>query len=246
MKSRVAKTKRPARARRTGPTWVFAGLLTCLPAEAGQREPYRNSEHIIGIIHDGAFDKGVHPLFAEAMARIESNLNPDAVSATGCAGLMQLCRAAARDVGVTDRLDPVQNVHGALTYFRWLVNRYRELGDDATCLALLAYYRGMAVADPVGSCAAVPAVGQRYIRTVLNEFRRLKREASAAGRVFDVPNRAGLDRTAAGREAGLAGRVFDGRGTDRTPHRDGLAGDRDALRRYARCRQGHLPPWECR
>lgn len=80
---------------------------------------------------------GVDPRLLAAVAKQESSYNPNAVSAAGAKGLMQLMPATARSLGVSDPLDPEQAVTGAAKLLRDLL---REFGS--TELALAAYNAG--------------------------------------------------------------------------------------------------------
>jgi membrane-bound lytic murein transglycosylase F len=55
----------------------------------------------------------------------ESRFKPAARSWAGATGLLQLMPATAREFGVTDALDPADNVQGAVKFLRWL-QRYWE------------------------------------------------------------------------------------------------------------------------
>lgn len=86
------------------------------------------------------------PLLLAAQAYQESHWNPQATSPTGVRGIMMLTRATARELGVKDRLDPVQSIRGGARY----LDRMRErLADDIpepdkTYLSLAAYNIGLA------------------------------------------------------------------------------------------------------
>jgi membrane-bound lytic murein transglycosylase F len=80
-----------------------------------------------------------------AIAYQESHWNPQAASPTGVRGMMMLTLPTARELGVTNRLDPVQSLRGGARYYK---NMKRRLpGDifepDRTWLALAAYNIGM-------------------------------------------------------------------------------------------------------
>lgn len=74
----------------------------------------------------------------------ESYWNPRSVSPTGVRGLMMLTRVTAREVGVTDRLDPEASIHGGARYLRSLLDRVPERIEfpDRLWLALAAYNVG--------------------------------------------------------------------------------------------------------
>lgn len=57
-------------------------------------------------------------LWVEAQLDAESGGNPDAVSSCGALGLLQLMPSTAAEVGVSNPLDPAQNIRGGITYLR--------------------------------------------------------------------------------------------------------------------------------
>lgn len=75
-------------------------------------------------------------LFHRQIAR-ESGWNPRARSSSGALGLGQLMPAAAREMGVTDRLDPWQNAVGSACYLRRQFDRFGSWRK-----ALHAYHGG--------------------------------------------------------------------------------------------------------
>jgi soluble lytic murein transglycosylase-like protein len=58
------------------------------------------------------------PRWIEAQVHQESRGDARAVSPVGALGLMQLMPGTAEEVGVTDPLDPQQNLRGGITYLR--------------------------------------------------------------------------------------------------------------------------------
>lgn len=80
-----------------------------------------------------------------AMAYQESHWDPLATSPTGVRGMMMLTLPTAREMGVTDRLDPAQSLRGGARYFKNIKRRLpNDIRDpDRTWLALAAYNIGM-------------------------------------------------------------------------------------------------------
>jgi membrane-bound lytic murein transglycosylase F len=80
-----------------------------------------------------------------AMGYQESHWDPGAVSPTGVRGIMMLTRAAAAEVGVEDRVDPLESIFGGARYFAGLKARLPERirEPDRTWLALAAYNIGL-------------------------------------------------------------------------------------------------------
>lgn len=93
---------------------------------------------LAGLISRLAPEYGVSPQFAYAVARTESNLNPNALSPKNAQGLMQLIPDTSTRFNVKKPFDPEQNVRGGLAYLRWLLAYFR--GDVA--LVAAAYNAG--------------------------------------------------------------------------------------------------------
>ena len=109
-----------------------------------------------------ARDHGVDPQLLWAVAMAESSLNPQAVSATGALGLMQLMPETAQQLGCHDPLDPEQNVQAGARYLRQLLDQF---GDVA--LALAAYNAGPPAVERYGGVPPYRET-QDYVRRVLD------------------------------------------------------------------------------
>jgi membrane-bound lytic murein transglycosylase F len=73
----------------------------------------------------------------------ESHFDPEATSQRGVRGLMQLTALTAKEVGVTDRLDPEQSIMGGVKYLKNLYQQYDEAqGLDRMLIALASYNVG--------------------------------------------------------------------------------------------------------
>lgn len=79
-----------------------------------------------------------------AIAYQESHWNPRAKSPTGVRGLMMLTLDTAKEMKVTNRLDPLQSLEGGVAYFLKLKSRLpKRIADpDRTLFALAAYNVG--------------------------------------------------------------------------------------------------------
>ena len=89
-----------------------------------------------------------HQLDWQLLAAIsyqESHWNPKAVSPTGVRGFMMLTRNTAKELGVTNRTNAEQSIHGGAKYFKNIYNRLPDrLNDpDRTWFALAAYNIGL-------------------------------------------------------------------------------------------------------
>ena len=89
----------------------------------------------------------VSPALVLAVIAVESAGASDATSRSGAVGLMQLMPDTAARFGVTDSLDPVQNIEGGVAYLDWLLDHF----DYDPILAIAAYNSGEgAVRDNLG------------------------------------------------------------------------------------------------
>lgn len=93
-----------------------------------------------------------------AIIEVESGGNPLAVSSAGAAGLMQLMPITAKELGVTDRFDPEQNIDSGTRYLRRLIDRF-----GSAELALWAYNAGPTAVES----GRMPEETQEYVPRVL-------------------------------------------------------------------------------
>ena len=84
----------------------------------------------------------IHPWLLVSLVRAESNFDTMAVSRAGATGLTQLMPSTAADRGVTDVLDPEQNLRAGAGYLRAMLERFESL-----TLALAAYNAGPTTVD---------------------------------------------------------------------------------------------------
>jgi soluble lytic murein transglycosylase-like protein len=78
-----------------------------------------------------------------AVAKIESNFNPFAISPRGACGILQLMPATAKRFGVKSVFDVEQNIEGGAAYLRFLLDRFGGRVD----LALAGYNAGEGAVD---------------------------------------------------------------------------------------------------
>lgn len=91
------------------------------------------------IFQEASSTYGVDVNLLKAIAKAESDFNPNATSGSGAQGVMQLMPATAASLGVTNSYDPYQNIMGGSKYIGELLDKY----DNNTTLALAAYNAGM-------------------------------------------------------------------------------------------------------
>ena len=100
----------------------------------------------------------------EAVIAAESSGNPRAVSRKGALGLMQLMPDTARVVGVSDPLDPQQNIKGGARYLRRMLDRFGDLRQ-----ALAAYNAGPTTVERHGG---VPPISETeaYVDRIISDI----------------------------------------------------------------------------
>lgn len=104
---------------------------------------------------------GLDPDLIKGLITVESGWRPDAVSSTGCVGLMQLCRRTAREMGlevghgVDQRYDPEENIRAGCKYLAMMLVRsdgdlsealaYYNVGPNASAIKIARAKKGYAV-----------------------------------------------------------------------------------------------------
>jgi soluble lytic murein transglycosylase-like protein len=91
------------------------------------------------IIHDASKRHKVDSAIVRAIILAESRYNIYAISNKGARGLMQLMPVTAKELGVENSFNPVQNINAGVRYFKKLLNRF----DGDVKLSLAAYNAGI-------------------------------------------------------------------------------------------------------
>src|SRR5512146_3141423 len=74
------------------------------------------------IIDSCALEFGVDKSLVKAVIHAESGYDPNAVSAKGASGLMQLMPNTAKSLKVANSFDPADNIRGGVRYLRFLLD----------------------------------------------------------------------------------------------------------------------------
>ena len=108
------------------------------PDRKGSLRAMVPSAHVNASVNRAATDYQVDQALVRAMIHAESAFNPQAVSAKGAQGLMQLMPATAQRFGVNNVFDPGENITGGVRYMSELLKTFKS---DLR-LALAAYNAG--------------------------------------------------------------------------------------------------------
>lgn len=164
-------------ARALAPLAVAACLIAVMPPasrlaidpaiKAYQHRPA--TEPIVSLIATYAEQFALDPALLQAIIKVESNFNSDAVSSKGAIGLMQLMPLTAAAFHVLDPFDPKDNIRAGAALLRGLLDRF---GGDLS-LALAAYHLGEARVRQTVGMPSLPAT-QLYVDRVLGYYERFR------------------------------------------------------------------------
>ena len=139
------------------PTPEASVVVAVEPVTLGTRD------ELVALINERAELHGVDTRLARAVVMVESNYQPEAVSAKGAMGLMQLMPATARQYALENPFDPRQNLDAGLRHLRGLLDRYGKGGES---LALAAYNAGEGAVSRYGGIPPYRET-QDYVRRIL-------------------------------------------------------------------------------
>jgi len=107
------------------------------------RQTNKKLDHYKDHFVEAAQNHGFDWRLIAAVSYQESHWNPRAKSFTGVRGMMMLTLPTAKELGVKNRLDPKQSIHGGALYLSRLRDRLQEVQEpDRTWLALASYNVG--------------------------------------------------------------------------------------------------------
>jgi soluble lytic murein transglycosylase-like protein len=120
------------------------------------------------MITQAALRHQVDEKLVHAVIQTESAYNANATSSAGAVGLMQLMPGTAKQYGVTDRNDPIQNINGGTRYLRYLLDLFHSNMD----LAVAAYNAGEHTVMKYNYSIPPFPETRNYVRQVLALYNR--------------------------------------------------------------------------
>lgn len=144
-------------------TRVNANIYTAQAATATDK--FSTKDQIKSIVSRISKKHGVDEKLVNALIKQESGFNPKAKSKVGAMGLMQLMPATAKGLGVTNPMDPEQNVEGGVKYLKSMLNKY----NGNIILALAAYNAGPGAVDKYDGVPPYKET-QNYVKSILSSY----------------------------------------------------------------------------
>lgn len=116
------------------------------------------------IIDQAGRQFNVDPRLLSLVMGVESGGNPAAVSRKGATGPMQVMPGTAKDMGVTNPSDPVQNIMAGAKYLSQQLGKYQDVST-----ALAAYNAGPGAVDKHGGIPPFPET-QNYVKRIMSAY----------------------------------------------------------------------------
>ena len=149
---------------------------------------YRTTRPVVSrkaTLYDAVIDQesaanAVDPNLVRAVIQAESAFNPLARSHKGAMGLMQLMPATAREYGVRDPYNPVENIRAGVAYLKRLLVRFA----DNVELALAAYNAGPAAVEKYGSRVPPYRETRNYVAKIRNATGQTAGSSGPSTRIY--------------------------------------------------------------
>jgi soluble lytic murein transglycosylase-like protein len=122
------------------------------------------------IIDAASLRYGVDGALVRAMILVESSYDPEAVSAAGACGLMQLMPETAKHYAVADVFNPEDNIRGGVRYLKDLLAQF----DGDVELALAAYNAGATAVIRAGKRIPAHPETAAFVPKVIAHYRRFQ------------------------------------------------------------------------
>lgn len=150
--------------KQTPQTSLQNALTEAAAVQANTAQPTSKSQ-ILNVVSQISKKHGVDEKLVQALIKQESGFNPKAKSKAGAIGLMQLMPATAKNMGVKDPYNTVQNVEGGVKYLKSMLNKY----NGNVILALAAYNAGPGAVDKYSGVPPYKET-QNYVKNILANY----------------------------------------------------------------------------
>jgi soluble lytic murein transglycosylase-like protein len=132
--------------------------------------PLQGRRHYVDMIARVAREQKVDAALIHAVVSAESSYNPAAKSAQGATGLMQLMPDTAKRYGVTDLLNPLENLRAGARYLKDLLSLF----DNNLRLAVAAYNAGEGAVKRSGNRIPAYAETRAYVPRVMQLYQQYR------------------------------------------------------------------------
>lgn len=137
-----------------------AALQSNIPAQKTSTK-----SQVLNVVNQISKKYDVDEKLVQALIKQESGFNPKAKSKSGAMGLMQLMPSTAKNLGVQDPYNMVQNVEGGVKYLKSMLNKY----NGNVILALAAYNAGPNAVDKYSGVPPYKET-QNYVKNILANY----------------------------------------------------------------------------
>jgi len=140
-----------------------------VPIATAPKSPAPEKLQLSDVVQSASDRYRLDPDLVNSVIHAESGFNPNATSRKGAQGLMQLMPQTASKLGVSNRLDPQENVEAGTRYLRELLEMY----NFDLVKALAAYNAGPGRVQQYGG---VPPYRETraYVSRIVKDFNRKK------------------------------------------------------------------------
>ena len=143
---------------------ITSAIQEATAAQANVKPPSSKAQ-ILNVVSQISKKHGVDEKLVQALIKQESGFNPKAKSKAGAMGLMQLMPNTAKNLGVKDPYNTVQNVEGGVKYLKSMLNKY----NGNVILALAAYNAGPGAVDKYSGVPPYKET-QNYVKNILANY----------------------------------------------------------------------------
>jgi soluble lytic murein transglycosylase-like protein len=132
--------------------------------------PLQGRKHYADMIARVAREQKIDVALLHAVVSVESAYNPQARSSAGATGLMQLMPDTGKRYGVSDLLDPLDNLRGGARYLKDLLSLF----NNNLRLVIAAYNAGEGAVIRAGNAIPPFRETRAYVPRVMQQYRRYR------------------------------------------------------------------------